>query len=227
MATFDWPIRTTAHIQKHFAFHSEFGPLDSWNLVNFHLSHLSTEETLPTLVWGSLVVLFCFGWLFGVWGVSLLFLPPPFCSVSLLLMMTWAHRPHGVRTRGIYSWLTSGLEIAMNRTSRQELTRLSSTELFRNFHCGYPDCREEDRPYQKCSQHVCSEEWQWMSDWLTGDRIPSSGNWQSTAKSCGTKQRGSKQTGGIIRSTSQPNTSISETVGKKLTMSSSNWERSS
>ena len=55
-------------------------------------------------------------------------------------------------------------------SSRQELTRLREAELLRYFHLGYPDCREEDRPYQLSSQHVCSEkEWQSMSYWLTGD----------------------------------------------------------
>ena len=57
--------------------------------------------------------------------------------------------------------ISPGLEIAMNRMGwfllsfRQELTRLSE---------------DTDRPYQKCSQHVCSDrEWQKMSYWLTGD----------------------------------------------------------
>ena len=55
-------------------------------------------------------------------------------------------------------------------SSKQELTRLSEAELLRCFHRGYPDCREEDRPYQLSSQHVCSDkEWQAMSHWLTGD----------------------------------------------------------
>ena len=62
----------------------------------------------------------------------------------------------------ISGWLTSGLEIATSRmgwfllSSGQELTRLSEDELLRYFHRGYPDCREKDRPYQTCSQHVCS-----------------------------------------------------------------------
>ena len=56
----------------------------------------------------------------------------------------------------VSSWLTSGLEIAMNRMGWYlfSSTRLSSTELLRYFPCGYPDCQEEDRLYQKCSQHV-------------------------------------------------------------------------
>ena len=55
-------------------------------------------------------------------------------------------------------------------SSGQELTRLSDGELYRHFHYGYPNCREEDRPYQKYGDHVCSEkEWQEMSYWLTGD----------------------------------------------------------
>ena len=57
--------------------------------------------------WGSVVVVFvfcfCGGFLgfvccFGV-GVFVLF-PPSICSVSYPSTMTWAHRPHGVRTRG-------------------------------------------------------------------------------------------------------------------------------
>ena len=32
---FDWPVRTTAHDQKHFAFRSEFRPLGILQLVNF------------------------------------------------------------------------------------------------------------------------------------------------------------------------------------------------
>ena len=47
MATLDWPIRTTAHAPQHFAFRSEFRPLGILQLVNFHLSHSSAEETLP------------------------------------------------------------------------------------------------------------------------------------------------------------------------------------
>ena len=58
------------HAQKHFALRCEFRPLGSLNLVNFHLSHLSTEETLPTLAWGSLVVFLV--WVF--WGFWFLFL---------------------------------------------------------------------------------------------------------------------------------------------------------
>ena len=36
----------------------------------------------------------------GLWSGVFGFLPPPTCSVSILSMMTWAYRPHGVRTRG-------------------------------------------------------------------------------------------------------------------------------
>ena len=101
MATFDWPIRTTAHVLKHFAFRSEFRPLGILQLVNFHLSHFSTEETLPTLAWGLWLCFVLWVLCFGVWLCSgLVFSPPPTCSVSILLMITWAHRPHGVRTRG-------------------------------------------------------------------------------------------------------------------------------
>ena len=42
-------------------------------------------------------------WVVGFLGFVLLFLvflPPPTCSVSILSMMTWTHRPHGVRARG-------------------------------------------------------------------------------------------------------------------------------
>ena len=78
----------------------------------------------------------------------------------------------------IANWLTSGLEVAMNRmgwyllSSRQELTRLSRGDLYSHYHYGYPNCHEDDRPYQKYGDHVCSErEWQNMSYWLTGDPI--------------------------------------------------------
>ena len=76
----------------------------------------------------------------------------------------------------IAGWPTSGLEIAMNRmgwyllSSRQELTRLSGNTLCHHFHYGYPHCDEDDRPYQKHSDHVCdAREWQGMSYCLTGD----------------------------------------------------------
>ena len=65
----------------------------------FHTSHLSTVETLPTLVVG--VLWFCFGfWVLLVFGSVFFWLPSlPIFRVSILLMMTWARRPHGVRTR--------------------------------------------------------------------------------------------------------------------------------
>ena len=73
----------------------------------FHSSHLSTVETLPTLVVGvlrfrCLLGLFL-GLGFGVFGFVFFFFglfPLPIRRASILLMMTWVHRPHGVRTRG-------------------------------------------------------------------------------------------------------------------------------
>ena len=52
--------------------------------------------------------LFCFGvlvwcFVFAFWVSVLVLLVlffPSLCSVSFPSMMTWAHRPHGVRTRG-------------------------------------------------------------------------------------------------------------------------------
>ena len=74
---------------------------------DFHRFRLSTEETLPTLDGGLCGV---FGFWFCVWGLVGVFVggflffsglsPPSICSVSYPSTMTWAHRPHGVRTRG-------------------------------------------------------------------------------------------------------------------------------
>ena len=47
----------------------------------------------------------CFAWVF-VFGLP----PPPICRVSNPSTMTWAHRPHGVRTRGKKWWSRSGGE---------------------------------------------------------------------------------------------------------------------
>ena len=55
-------------------------------------------------------------------------------------------------------------------SSRKELTRLSDDELWHHYHHGYPHCHEDDRPYQKYGNYVCTDwEWQGMSYWLTGD----------------------------------------------------------
>ena len=76
----------------------------------------------------------------------------------------------------IANWLTSGLEVAMNRmgwylpSSRKELTRLSRDDLWHHYHYGYPHCHEDDRPYQKYGNYECNErEWQRTCYWLTGD----------------------------------------------------------
>ena len=65
----------------------------------FHTSHLSTVETLPTLVVGVLWC-WCFLGLFLGFGFCLCLvpwffwlLPLPICRVSILLMMTWAAPP--------------------------------------------------------------------------------------------------------------------------------------
>ena len=99
-------IRAITHDQKHFAFRRKFRPLDILQLVFLTCFTFSTEETLLTLVGGplwwffgfvlGLVLGFCL--VFGVGGFGLL--PPSICSVSFPSTMTWARRPHGVRTRG-------------------------------------------------------------------------------------------------------------------------------
>ena len=76
----------------------------------------------------------------------------------------------------VAGWLTSGLEIAMHRmgwnllSTRKELTRLDSRTLYHNFHYGYPHCHEDDGPYQKYGNYLCTdEEWVKLCYWLTGD----------------------------------------------------------
>ena len=106
-----WPPLIGRSVQvpttrKHFAFRREFRPLDILQLVFLTCFTFSTEETLLTLVGGpcwcffvfvlGLVLGFC--WLFWCWCFGLI--PPSICCVSFPSTMTWAHRPHGVRTRG-------------------------------------------------------------------------------------------------------------------------------
>ena len=89
-----------------FCLRRKFRPLDILQLVVLTCLTFSTEETLPTLVGGPLWWFlwlfwgwFCVGfvWWFCVGGFCVL--PPSICSVSFPSTMTWAHRPHGVRTR--------------------------------------------------------------------------------------------------------------------------------
>ena len=41
---------------------------------------------------------------------------------------------------------------------------------YHHFHYGYPQCHEDDQPYQKYGNHVCNEEeWEKICYWLTGD----------------------------------------------------------
>ena len=95
--------------RKHFAFRREL-PLgsDILQLVFLTCFTFSTEETLPTLVGGPCWWFLClvWGWFwvfvgcFAAGGFGLFPFPPSICSVSFPSTMTWAHRPHGVRTRG-------------------------------------------------------------------------------------------------------------------------------
>ena len=50
---------------------------------------------------------------------------------------------------------------------------------YHHFHYGYPQCHEDDQPYQKYGNHVCNEEeWEKICYWLTGDPT-------STEENCG------------------------------------------
>ena len=76
----------------------------------------------------------------------------------------------------ISNWLTTGLEIAMSRMGwflllpKQELTLLSQQQLRIHYHNGYPDCQQDERPYQISCQYKSSDaDWEAMSLWLTGD----------------------------------------------------------
>ena len=47
---------------------------------------------------------------------------------------------------------------------------MNKEALYHHFHYGYPHCHEDDRPYQKYGNHVCTEEeWEQLCRWLTGD----------------------------------------------------------
>ena len=76
----------------------------------------------------------------------------------------------------VAGWLTSGLEIAMDRmgwnllSPRKELTRLNNQILYNHYHYGYPPCREVDRPYQQYGNVTCTDDqWDRLCAWLTGD----------------------------------------------------------
>ena len=81
------------------------GPTSQFNeLSRFTCLTVVQCETLPTLVVGVLWCWFCFVffWVFVLCCFFLFFSvcsPYQYCRVSLLPMMTWAHRPHGFRTR--------------------------------------------------------------------------------------------------------------------------------
>ena len=106
-ATFDWPHRDGPHPDALWHFHREFTPLDSTQLLVSPVSLpyrgniTCFDGVLGWLFVVCFVVLFgvvvCFGLL--VW-LCFWCLTSSSCSVSLPSMMTWAHRPHGVRTRG-------------------------------------------------------------------------------------------------------------------------------
>ena len=70
----------------------EFGPIFSVSLVS-KLCHIGSS-LFSVLVFGGFVCVCWVGWLFCC------FFPLPISRVSILLMMTWARRPHGIRTRG-------------------------------------------------------------------------------------------------------------------------------
>ena len=77
----------------------------------------------------------------------------------------------------ISNWLTTGLEIAMNRmgwfllSPKQELTLLDEPQLKLYYHNGHPDCQQDERPYQTGCQYKSSDaDWATMSLWLTAHR---------------------------------------------------------
>ena len=88
----------------HFAFRSEFRPLDILQLIFSPVSHPYRGNT--TDFDGFCLAVFGFVVWFAFWGcglgfgVGLVSFFPSICSVSYPSMITWAHRPHGVRTRG-------------------------------------------------------------------------------------------------------------------------------
>ena len=106
-----WPPLIGRSVQvpttrKHFAFRREFRPLDILQLVFLTCFTFSTEEALLTLVggpcWWFLWLFWGWFWVFvGCFGAGVFgLIPPSICCVSFPSTMTWAHRPHGVRTRG-------------------------------------------------------------------------------------------------------------------------------
>ena len=73
-------------------------------------------------------------------------------------------------------WLTSGLEVAMSRigwnllSPRHALTKLPGDILKIFYYNGYPQCKEDDRPYHQYG-HIAYTEDQWnrLCEWLSGD----------------------------------------------------------
>ena len=101
---FDWPSQANIHDQMHFAFRSEFRPLTNFaesiftRLTSVQRKHYLFDELLALVPFGFWVVVWGCFWGFGCGLVCVLF--PSLCSVSYPSTMSWAHRPHGVRTRG-------------------------------------------------------------------------------------------------------------------------------
>ena len=91
-------------------------------------------------------------WVFvWFWG-CLCSLPPHHVVFPSPSMMTWALRPHGVRTRG------------------KKITRLPSQTLANYYYYGYPLCREEDRPYHQYGYITYTDDqWDRLCAWLSGD----------------------------------------------------------
>ena len=74
-------------------------------------------------------------------------------------------------------------------STRKELTKLNSEALYHHFHHGYPHCHEDDRPHQKCGNHVCKEE-EWESYASGPLETPlSATKWSVTEGNCGRRSR--------------------------------------
>ena len=111
-----WPpltgrIEMRFHTQIHLTFSCEFRPLVRNSTTSSHLSHLGTVET--TSFDGELVVAwlvfvgFLVPLLLELFWVGFLCLFPHQQVVSFPSLMIWAHRPHGVCTRGKKNWMST------------------------------------------------------------------------------------------------------------------------
>ena len=102
-ATVDWPSWTRQQPKSRYSImHSSRIQAHLVSMILSQVSHVSVQMKLCPHWWGL--------WVLVLFGVGLLFwwcclfcrfglFPPPICRVSNPSMMTWAHRPHGVRTR--------------------------------------------------------------------------------------------------------------------------------